>query len=306
MALVDRVDVGNDQDERAHNYVVNEPTFRGAREFLIPSENASFSEDGRAMKAGEAFRVKVVPGEENLLVKAFDTLARDQKVKVSIDGKVAGEWPVPDGGSSRYGEATFALSPALIGSRTQLDIKLDYVSGAPDTNAFVYWVYATPAQKLVNPVSTKVTGLTLTDTLDVGAEPDETVHGYVIDKASYAGVQQFEWPSNGQPFLENGRANRSYESFRMKVAPSKDHLLVKAFDTYSKNQVVRVLVEGSVVGQWTLPDGTPRYAEGSFRIPAKFIGNKTEVSVRVEFVSATLDANSFHYWLFAEPVVRNG
>jgi hypothetical protein len=299
LALVDRVDVGNEADERAHQYAVQEPTFRGTREFEMPAENLAYAEDGRAMKLSESFRIKVVPNQENLLVKAFDTLSKDQKVRVIVGGKSAGEWALPDGGSNRYGEAKFPLADSLIGDRTQVDIKLEYISGTPDTNTFMYWVYAEPHRKLEAPVRTDISGLKLTDRLDVGADGDEAAHQYVIDKSSYAGTQQFEWPANGLPFLENGRGNKSFETFRMKVAPSKDHLLIKAFDTYSKNQIVRVLVDGNVVGDWALPDGVPRYGEGAFRIPAKFIGARSEINLRVEFVSASLDSNSFQYWLFA-------
>jgi hypothetical protein len=304
-AAIDRVDVGNDQDETLHKYAVQDPTFRGAHDFLMPNENISYTEDGRATKTSESFQVKVVPHQDNVLIRAFDTLIKNQKVRVSINGKVVGDWSLPEG-ADRYGEATFVLPASAIGDRSNVELKLDKVSGEPDTNAFVYWVFAKPEKSLDYPVKTKLAGLTLTDHLDVGLEKDEAGHGYAIDKPSYVGVQQFAWPASGLPFLENGRATKSYESFRVKVMPSKDHLLVKAFDTYSKNQKVRVLVEGNVVGEWSLPDGTPRYGESSFRIPSKYIGARNEVNVRVEFVSATLDSNSFKYWIYADTADRAG
>jgi hypothetical protein len=298
LAMVDRVDVGNDQDERAHQYVIQSPTFRGLREFDAV-DDAVYIEDGRATASFETFKMKVIPNQENLLIKAFDTLAKDQRVRVILDGTALGEWVAPDGGASRYGEATFSIPATVIRDRIEVNVRLEYVSGAPDTNAFVYWVFAKPGKTLDGPLSTDLTGLTLTDRLDVGGAADEARHGYVIDKVSYTGVQQFAWPKTGLPFFENGRATRSFESFKMKATPGRDHLLVKAFDTYSKKQVVRVLVDGRVVGTWALPDEAARYGEGSFRIPGSFVSAE-EINVRVEFVSASLDCNSFVYWLYAD------
>ncbi|HTV17098.1 MAG TPA: hypothetical protein VMG12_00465 [Polyangiaceae bacterium] len=305
LALVDRVDVANEASERAHDYAVQDPTFIGTHEFDVATANVAYAEDGRAMKTSEAFNIKVVPRQENLLVRAFDTLAKDQKVRVVVDGQVAGDWALPDNESNRYGEAVFKLTPAMVGDRTNLDIKLQYISGVPDTNSFVYWVYAKPDRALESPVSTKLSGLTLTDRVDVANEDDEAKHEYVIDKSTYVGTQQLEWPGNALPFFENGRANKSFESFQLKVTPNKDHVLVKAYDTLSKNQVVRVLVNGAAVGDWTLPDGEARYGESSFRIPARFIGAQKAVIVRVELVSGT-DTNSFYYWLFADAGARSG
>lgn len=301
--MVDRIDVANEASERDHAYAVTDPTFLGTQEFDIAAANVAYMEDGRATKSSEAFVIKVVPNQENLLIRAFDTFAKDQKVRVFLDGKAAGDWALPDNEASRYGEAVFPLSASMVGNRVSLNVKMDYISGVPDINSFVYWVYAKPDRKLVAPLSTNLAGLALTDRVDVANETDEAEHQYVIDQATYVGTQQFEWPANGLPFFENGRANKSFESFRMKTTPNKDHVLVKAYDTFSKNQVIRVLVNGSAVGEWSLPDGEKRYNESSFRIPARFIGTRQAIDLRIEFLSGA-DANSFYYWLFADS--KNG
>jgi hypothetical protein len=305
LAMVDRLDVANEASERAHDYAVTDPTFVGTQEFDIAAANLVFTEDGRATKNSEGFVIKVVPNQENLLIRAFDTFAKDQKVRVSLDGRVAGEWALPDNESSRYGETVFPISASVIGDRVSLSVKMDYISGAPDINSFVYWVYAKADRKLESPLSTNLSGLSLTDRVDIANEGDEIEHQYVIDQATYVGTQQFEWPGSGHPFFENGRANKSFESFRLKTTPNKDHLLVKAYDTFAKNQVVRVLVNGTVVGDWSLPDGDKRYSESSFVIPARFIGTQKAIDVRIEFLSGA-DTNSFYYWLFTGSAARNG
>lgn len=305
LSLIDRVDVANEASERIHSYTVQDPTYIGTQEFDLATADVAYAEDGRAMKTSETFKIRVVPNEENLLIRAFDTLAKDQKVRVSIDGKVAGEWALPDNESSRYGEAVFPLTASVVGDRTSVEVKLEYISGVPDINSFVYWVYSKPGHLLDRPLSTKVTGWSLTDRVDIANEADEAEHRYVIDKSTFVGTQQLESPSSGLPFFENGRANASFESFHMKVMPNRDHVLVKAYDTISTNQVVRVLVNGAAVGEWSLPEGEKRYGESSFRIPARFIGSQKEVDIRIELVSGK-DSNSFHYWLFAESGLRNG
>lgn len=307
MSMVDHVDVGNDAAEAAHGYSVRGLGPRIERDFGVPLDNVSYREDGRAPRAAESFVVRVVPKQDNFLIKAYDTVAAaDQNVRVRIDGAPAGEWSVSTGGPNRYGEAVFPLRAAFIGARSQVRVELEAVAADAQPNAFVYWVFAKPARQLDVPLRTDVAKLWLTDRLDVGDPADERDHDYVIEGATFGGDQQFEWPGSEQPFLEDGRATARDESFEMAVIPGRDHLLVKAFDTYSKNQVVRVFVEKQLVGEWALPDGPARYGEGALRIPAELIGTRREISVRVEFVSASIEFNSFYYWIYAEPPLRHG
>jgi hypothetical protein len=306
MSMVDHLDVGNDAAEAAHEYAARGPAPKIERDFVVPTDNVTYREDGRALRTREAFVVRVAPRQDNFLVKAYDTVPANQKARVTIDGTPAGEWTVPSGSPNRYGEAVFPLRAAFVGQRTQLRVELEPVSEDSETNAFVYWVFAKPGRKLEAPLRISVAGLWLTDRLDVGNVADEREHDYAIEAATFGGDQQFEWPDNGQPFLEDGRATSRDESFELAVIPGRDHLLVKAFDTYSKNQVVRVFVEKRLVGEWALPDGPTRYGEGALRIPAELIGTRREISVRVEFVSASIEFNSFYYWMFAEPPVHHG
>jgi hypothetical protein len=163
-----------------------------------------------------------------------------------------------------------------------------------------YWVFAKPDRKLEVPVNTNISGYSLIDRIDVGGEADEATHQYVIDKQNYQGTHEFRWPVEGTPFLETGRATKSFETFHMKVSPGADHLLVKAFDTLSKQQKVRVSVDGKALGDWSLPDGAARYGESAFTIPAKAIGDHHEATIRIDFVSGSIDTNSFYYWLYAK------
>jgi hypothetical protein len=306
LALVDRLDVADEPDERIHLYRIQEPTFAGIHDFDLGPKKGVYTDHGRATKKTESFRFRVIPQQDHVLVKAFDSSTKGQKARVIIDGQYVGDWLLPDGEAGSYGEASFPIKGSFIGARKVLDIQLEPVAGGPELNSYLYWLFGKPDRALENPVSADVAGLTLSDSVDVGGTADESAHQYSVTKETNSGVRELWWPSNGLPFLETGRANKESESFRMKVEPGRDHVLVKAYDTLSKGQVLRVLVDGTVVGDWTLPNIDARYGEAAYRIPAKFTTNRKAVDIRVEFVSSSNDVNSLKYWLFTAPVEQKG
>lgn len=300
LVQMDRLDIASDPDEAAHNYAITSQTFRGMHDFDWAGGKVSYMEDGRSTKGTESFQLACLPNQDHVLVKAVDTLSKDQRVRVIIEGKNVGEWSVPNGGTSRYAEVSFPISGSMIGDRTSLNIRLEYVSGNPDTSSLMYWLFTKPNRKLVTPINTTVAGYALIDKVDVGTDADEAAHKYVMDKAHYFGVHEFQAPAGSAPFLENGRATRSFESFQVKVKPGVDHLLIKAFDTFSRDQKVTVSVDGTPLGDWAFPNAALRYNEASIVIPAKVIGDRQEVTVRVDFVSGSIDTNSFYYWVYAK------
>lgn len=157
---------------------------------------------------------------------------------------------------------------------------------------------------IAEPLKVDVTGLTLIDSLDVGHPKSELDHKYEIDKPTFAGAHDYDLTSTRNPgsFRETLRATKSFEAFNLKVSPGREHVLVKGIDTLSRDQSARVLIDGKPVGSdWSMPNGPERYEEASLLIPASVIGAKTEVTVRVEFRSASIDLNSLHYWLYAKP-----
>jgi hypothetical protein len=299
LTQTDRIDVGNDQDERVHGYVIEGATFGGNHEFEVQS--GSYLESGRATKSFEAFRSAVTPWRDHVLVKMFDSFAKDQKVRVFVDDQDVGEWVLPNGAAERYEEATFPIPAAIIGDRQDVTFRFQYVAGSPDTNSFLYWVFAKGGPAITEPLKTDLRGLALTDRVDVGDETSEAAHLYAIDEPVYAGIHDFPWPPSKVSYRETLRATKTSETFRLKVAPGVNHRLVKAIDTFAKDQKVRVLVDGKVVAAaWTLPNGPERYDEAVLPIPAQAIGNRQEVTVRIEFVSSSIDMNSLGYWMYAE------
>ena len=300
-AMVDRVDVAAVPNEAAHKYTISAPTALPLRAFDLGPKRGAYYDDGRATSTSEAFEVQVVPNQDHVLIKAYDPAAKGQKVRVFIDDVPAEDWVFPDAAQGPYAEATYPLKGALIGPRSKLSLRFETAPGSPAVNSYYYWVFGKPDRKLDKPTLTNLSGLVATDRLDVGTEADEKTHAYAIDQPTYTATREFRWPKDGLPFLENVRATKSFESFRMRVTPGADHVLVKGFDAISKDQVARVFVDGKLVGNWSQPSKSARYAESSFRIPASFVGAANSVQIRLEFVSASADLNSFHYWLYSAP-----
>jgi hypothetical protein len=156
-----------------------------------------------------------------------------------------------------------------------------------------------PRPPITQPLKADVSGLTLVDSLDVGDTKSEVDHLYAIDQPTFAGTNDYDFPAIGTSFRETLRATRSFETFRLKVSPGKEHLLVKGVDTLSRNQKVRVLVDGKPMStEWSMPNGPERYEEASLIIPASMIGDHEQITLRFEFRDASIDLNSLTYWLY--------
>lgn len=300
-AMVDRIDVAATSSESAHKYSIDASTALPLRAFDLSGKFGAYYDDGRATSTSEAFEMQVVPNQDHLLIKAYDPATKGQRARVFIDEAPAEDWVFPDVKQGEYAEAVYPLKGSFIGSRTKLAIRFENSPGAPPLNSYYYWIFGKPDRKLEKPVTTNLGGLTLTDRLDVGADEDEKTHAYAIEKPTFTAVREFKWPKGGLPFLENGRGTKTAESFRMRVTPGTDHVLVKAFDTISKDQVVRVFVDGKLVGNWSQSGSSQRYGETSLRIPATYFGRGNSVQLRLELVSARTDMNSFYYWLYSAP-----
>jgi hypothetical protein len=138
---VDRLDVGDPRSEQAHDYVIEQPTFDGFQQFDFEDLDASYIETGRATRRFESFKLDVLPGEEHVLVKAFDNHSRGQKLHVTVDGKSLDQWEMPSG-SQRYGEASLTIPAALTTSSDRIKLVVEFVDGSVDQNSFMYWLYA--------------------------------------------------------------------------------------------------------------------------------------------------------------------
>jgi hypothetical protein len=99
---------------------------------------------------------------------------------------------------------------------------------------------------------------------------------------------------------DNGRAYTGNASFKAAIESSNSGvILTRRFDYGIPDQVADVYVDGALVGRWSNPgsDATNRWRDSDFTIPANFTQGKTQITVRVQFVSSWADWNEFYYWV---------
>ncbi len=107
-------------------------------------------------------------------------------------------------------------------------------------------------------------------------------------------------PSLPQTVTDNGRADTNFSQFKMSLnASNSGAVLVRRLDYGIANQKANVFVDGALVGQWfdAGGDGSYRWRDDSFSIPASFTAGKNSITVKVSFVSSSLDWNEFYYWI---------
>jgi hypothetical protein len=299
LALVDRFDVGVKEDEDKHGYSVDGQTFAGSKQFELPT-SAVHIDSGRAIRGVEAFRAKVVPWSDHVLVKMYDGAAKGQRARVILDDEDLGVWELPSDGQATYAEASFAISGGIIGDRAELIVKLQNADGASDMTSYGYWLFAKPGAGITQPLKTDLADFGVVDYLDVGNVEQEKAHNYVLDGQTFVGANDYVWNATKTSYRETLRATRTAESFELKVTPGRDHVLVKAYDALSKNQKMAVFIDSKPLTEWALPNSPERYGEATLTIPAQAIGDKSKVTLRLEFRGGSIDNNSLGYWLYTK------
>jgi Protein of unknown function (DUF2961) len=109
-------------------------------------------------------------------------------------------------------------------------------------------------------------------------------------------------PSLPQTVTDNGRADTNYSQFTMSLNSSNSGaMLVRRLDYGIADQKANVFVDGALVGQWfnSGGDGSYRWRDDSFSIPSSFTAGKSSITVKVAFVSSSLDWNEFYYWIYS-------
>jgi hypothetical protein len=109
-------------------------------------------------------------------------------------------------------------------------------------------------------------------------------------------------PSLPETLTDNGRADTNFSQFTMSLNSSNTGaVLVRRLDYGIADQKANVFVDGALVGQWfnSGGDGSYRWRDDNFNIPASFTAGKSSITVKVAFVSSTLDWNEFYYWIYS-------
>lgn len=157
----------------------------------LPPPARSETDDGRAHKGYSQFQLAVDPANQGVrLVRRYDHGIANQKANVLVDGAPAGTWfnKGADGGYN-WRDDSFNLPARLTAGKSNLTVKIVFVSSSLDWNEFRYWAWS------------KVNGAeTQTDMLDVDNADSEARHQYVINNVTWEGTRTYQYP----PYLSPG------------------------------------------------------------------------------------------------------
>ena len=138
MRRLDYLDIGNEADERAHNYNATESREVIRRTSRI-SASAAVTDDGRIVSSIETFTLKAEPGRVLILARRYDATAPGG-FRVSVDNQPVGDW-WPSGSRFTLTEDTLRIPAGLIRQPTVV-VRLELLPGSTRQNAsFAFWSF---------------------------------------------------------------------------------------------------------------------------------------------------------------------
>lgn len=256
-------------------------------EFSKIGENV-ITDNGHATTGYSEFKMKIEPNASKvILTRRFDSWVANQKANVYIDGALAGEWfeDVKDP-IYQWRNANFEIPTSFTSGKSEITIKIEFVSSDLDWNEFHYWIYCDEV---------------LTDEIDVANSTSEAEHNYVVNPKNWSGSLCSQYPVS---LTDKGRAYTGYSSFNMKITPdASEYKLIRRCDFGIGNQKAKVYVNGTEAGIWD-NEGVnvhSRWADKEFVIPSNLVAEeKTSIQIKLEFVSSDIDWNDFHFWLLSD------
>jgi hypothetical protein len=102
---------------------------------------------------------------------------------------------------------------------------------------------------------------------------------------------------------DDGRVHKGYSQFQMALNPANSGaVLVRRLDYGVGNQKADIYVDGALVSQWfdAGSNGGYNWRDSGFEIPPKYTTNKSSITIKIVFVSADVDWNEFHYWMYSQ------
>ncbi len=225
---------------------------------------------------------------------------------------LVGDEAVSSGGYFCYLPLPFNKSIKIVsnGTSTTFYYNLGYHVYTPDTSVTT-WTGAEDSSAVRNlwdnaglDPKTDTGNTVVSNTIDLTAGATQTL----LDVAGPRSISSIKLRIPGigtsvpQTLTDNGRADTNYSQFTMSLNSSNSGaMLVRRLDYGIADQKANVFVDGALVGQWfnSGGDGTYRWRDDSFNIPASFTAGKSSITVKVAFVSSSLDWNEFYYWIYS-------
>jgi hypothetical protein len=250
----------------------------------------TITDNGKATNGSSQFVVDIDPdASQVLLTRRMDYWVGHQKANVFVDDEFAGEWYTPgENDIYRWKDAVFEIPGYLTNEKSQISVRIEFISSEIDWNEFYYWVYCDGD---------------LTDEIDIGSNDSESVHSYSINPMSWSGSLNSAYVPS---VVDSGRAHKGYSEFNLEINPEAEVFkLIRRMDYAIGNQKANVYVDDMNVGVWFNEglNSQNRWADKVFIIPGESIpDDKEDVRIRIEFVSSDIDWNEFHYWMVCDEI----
>lgn len=262
--------------------VINAITLKGN----LDNSSVPITDAGRAFKGYSQFQMSIDPSNSGVtLTRRMDAQIADQKAKVYVDNQLVGEWYTP-GKSDQpvYRNVDFYIPGGFTKNKSEITVKVEFVDSQIDWNEFYYWAYCDGV---------------LTDQLDIGDTSSESQHQYVINQQNWQGQRTYQDKTDDYPIEDSGIAFKGSSQFKLKVKPNSSSIqLIRRMDYSIGNQKAKVYVDNQYAGEWFTEGQSPSvYYNATFDIPSHLIASKSEVNIRVEYVSSNVDWNEFVYWV---------
>ncbi|MEN8137075.1 MAG: DUF2961 domain-containing protein [Bacteroidota bacterium] len=252
--------------------------------------SGAITDAGRAHTDFSQFEMDVDPNAAKIILRRrFDYGSGNHQIAdIYIDGVKAGTMKSEGYDSiDRWRDIDFEIPRSLVGTKTKITIEVKYVSAEFDWNEFRYWTICDGEQ---------------TDELDVNNATSETAHNYTTS-GGWSGERTYTY---GYGFLitDDGRAHTDNSQFTLTVTPNAaEYKLVRRLNFGIGNQKAEVFVDGVSAGVW-FDEGRAEvgdsWKDSEFYISSDLVGAKSQLTIKIDYISADVDWNEFRYWMYSD------
>jgi hypothetical protein len=159
-----------------------------------------------------------------------------------------------------------------------------------------------------------LTGLLLTDSVDVGNQASEQAHSYSISKQTWTGTTSDHYDGymddiNYYARTDDGRAFNGYSQFKVKINPNNRGVkLRKRLNTgLNGRQRANVYVDSILIDRpWQITtasnqSGMQCWRDDDFEIPDSLTNGKDSITIKIEYVASPQygSINEYFYWVMS-------
>ncbi|MBL0337003.1 MAG: DUF2961 domain-containing protein [Chitinophagaceae bacterium] len=165
--------------------------------------------------------------------------------------------------------------------------------------------------------SNAVTGILLTDEIDVGNHFDEQQHNYAVSNLTWKGVLKddydgYERNLNYGTYTDDGKAFNGTSRFTVAIDPANSGVKLRKRMNRNGNgvQKAEVFIDGKKVEKpWSVVIPSLSTGKGpvdgwydsDFEIPSSYTKGKKEIAVEIKFLASPQknEINEFYYWIYS-------